>query len=210
MPDYYSGNYFLSLTQMQVNALYLYGLLDNQGWTLNAISGLLGNTQTESTHNPGIWQNLTPNRGGYGLTQWTPYTKYTNWCAENGYTPSTMQAAAARLKFEVEHPSEQWVVHDDYPMTFREFTQSEDDPYTLAMVFLNNYEMPANLNQPKRGTQAQYWYEYLSGEEPPDPPPGPGPGPGPSYINSSNKGCIIPTLYISTKHNRNRAFRRGV
>lgn len=66
VPSYYSGNFFLSLSQMQVNATYLYGLLNAEGWTLHAIAGLLGNTQTESTHNPGIWQNLTPNKGGYG------------------------------------------------------------------------------------------------------------------------------------------------
>lgn len=171
MPDYYSGNYYLSLPQMQVNARYLYGLLNAEGWTLNAIAGLLGNTQTESTHNPGITQGLKQNpKLGYGLTQWTPSAKYTNWCAERGLVWTRMESAVARLMFEVENPSEQWVVHAAYPMSFAEFIISEDSPYNLAMTFLNNYEMPGDLNQPKRGEQANYWYGFLSGEEPPEPP----------------------------------------
>lgn len=174
MPNYYTGNYFLNLSQMQVNATYLYGLLDAKGWTLQAISGLLGNTQTESTHNPGIWQNLAAGKGpGYGLTQWTPYTKYINWCESQGLTPSQMESAVARLTYEVENPSEQWVVHSSYPLTFPQFIKSTESPRYLAMTFLNNYEMPGDLNQPIRGTQAEYWYEYLSGEDPPDPGPGP-------------------------------------
>lgn len=185
---------------MQVNATYLYGLLNAEGWTLHAIAGLLGNTQTESTHNPGIWQNLTPNKGGYGLTQWTPYTKYTNWCSSRGLDKSKMESAVARLRFEVEHPNEQWVVHSKYPLTFPEFIHSTESPYYLAMTFLNNYEMPEVIDQPKRGTQAEYWYQYLSGEEPPNPPgppdpPGPPGPPGPSpQVYYGGRGILIPLL----------------
>lgn len=74
MPNYYTGNRWLTLAEQKVNANYLRSLLEAEGWTLHAISGLLGNTQTESTINPGIWQNLNPGNPklGYGLTQWTP------------------------------------------------------------------------------------------------------------------------------------------
>lgn len=199
---YHTGNFYLSLDQMKDNALYLYGLLNNEGWTLNAIAGLLGNTQTESTHNPGIWQNLKEGVGpGYGLTQWTPYTKYTLWCSENGIEPSEMESAVSRLVYEVEHPSEQWVTHSRYPLTFPQFTQSEETPYYLAITFLNNYEMPGNLNQPQRGKQAEYWYEYLSGEEPPDPKP---------WIKTySSKSILVPLLkggraYGSNEQRRSR------
>lgn len=190
--SYYTGNYWLNMEEMKVNADWLYGALTNEGWTLNAIAGFLGNTQTESHHNPGIWQNLAEGKGpGYGLTQWTPYTKYTNWCAAQGLEPSTMEAAIARIKYEIDHPNEQWVKHTNYPLTFKQFTQSNETPYYLAMTFLNNYEMPGDLNQPARGEQANFWYEYLSGHEPPDPGPGPGPTPGFTYRNNRS---IIPLI----------------
>lgn len=199
MSDYYSGNYYLSMPQMQTNATYIYGYLNAEGWSINAIAGLLGNTQTESTHNPGIWQSLKQNPNlGYSLTQWTPSTKYTNWCSANGLTPSYMQSALKRILYEVEHPSEQWVVHSSYPLTFPEFVVSDDSPYYLGMTFLNNYEMPGNLNQPARGRQAEYWYTYLSGEEPPDPGPDPDPGPEPGppdkNIYTSGRSILIPLL----------------
>lgn len=190
MPNYYTGNRWLTLAEQKINANYLRSLLEAEGWTLHAIAGLLGNTQTESTSNPGIWQNLNPSNPklGYGLTQWTPSTKYTNWCAQNGLTPSAMESAVARLKFEVDNPSEQWVVHESlgYPLTFKQFTQSEESPYYLGMTFLNNYEMPGDLNQPKRGKQAEFWYEFLSGEAPPDPP-----GPGPDRNTYKNGNTIL-------------------
>lgn len=47
---------------------------------------MLGNMETESTINPGIWQSLNSGNasGGFGLTQWTPATKYINWANNNG------------------------------------------------------------------------------------------------------------------------------
>ena len=53
-----------------------------------------------------------------------------------------------------------------YNYSFYDFTQSEDTPYNLALAFLANYERPADPNQPARGTQAEYWYEYLGGLPP--------------------------------------------
>ena len=57
----------------------------NKGWSKEAISGMMGNIQKESTVNPGIWQNLTVGTGGYGLVQWTPATNWTNWADTHGY-----------------------------------------------------------------------------------------------------------------------------
>ena len=38
---------------------------------------------------------------------------------------------------------------------------SYDSAYNLGMIWLNNFERPANRNQPARGQQAQYWYQYF-------------------------------------------------
>lgn len=202
MPDYYSGNFWLTQSQMEVNATYIYNYLGSRGWTLNAIAGLLGNTQTESTHNPGIWQGLNEGVGpGYGLTQWTPYTKYTNWCSNNGLEPSKMESALERILYEVEHGGEQWVVHDKYPLTFKQFTQSTDSPYYLGMTFLNNYEMPEVIDQPIRGTQAEQWYKFLSGEEPPT-PPDPG-GDKDKNIYTYGRSKILPIILSHYIRRRN-------
>lgn len=48
----YSSSQALTLTQMQINAQYIYRALTDKGWTLNAIAGVLGNMQTESSINP--------------------------------------------------------------------------------------------------------------------------------------------------------------
>ena len=166
----YDSSNTLTYDQMKVNAKYIYSYLLAQGWTANAIAGMLGNMQSESAINSGRWQSDRvggESEGhGYSLVQWTPYTKYTNWCAENGYTdPSEMDVALARIIYEVEN-NLQWIATRTYPMTFKEFIKSEESPYYLAMVFITNYERPAEPNQPSRGTQAESWYEYLTGESP--------------------------------------------
>lgn len=99
-----------------------------------------------------------------GLVQWTPYTKYTDWIVNQGFSdPSEMDANLYRIIYEVENNNIQWIATSTYNYSFYDFTQSEDTPYNLALAFLANYERPADPNQPARGTQAEYWYEYLGG-----------------------------------------------
>ncbi len=163
----YSGNRFLTLEEMQVNARYIYQYLSARGWTLNAIAGMLGNMQTESTINPGIWQSLDEGDtdSGYGLVQWTPATKYLNWCNSNGLEPSAMDSALKRLEYELANGL-QFYATDAYPLSFASFKVSTKDPGYLALAFLANYERPADPDQPNRATQAEYWYNFLSGYSP--------------------------------------------
>ena len=173
LPTPISGNRYLTEEEMQTNATYIYYYLSQRGWTMNAVAGMLGNMQSESTINPGIWQNL--NEGGgpaFGLVQWDPFTKYTNWCEENGLEPSEMDSALKRIEWELEN-GEQYYPTTAYPETFAEFKVSTADPYYLGMAFLANYERPADPDQPQRGTQAQAWYNFLSGLGPITPTPTP-------------------------------------
>ncbi len=99
----------------------------------------------------------------------TPYTKYTDWIVTQGFNdPSEMDANIYRILYEVTN-NLQWIATQTYNYSFQEFTQSIDSPYNLALAFLTNYERPADPNQPQRGTQAEYWYEYLGGIVPPTP-----------------------------------------
>lgn len=169
MSEYISKNAFLTEAEMKVNARFIYDYLTTRGWTAQAVCGMLGNMETESTINPGIWQNLDAGNTslGYGLVQWTPSTKYTSWCSERGLDPSTMEAALERIIYELENGL-QYYPTDSYPLTFAEFKTSTQTAAYLANAFLLNYERPADQNQPARATQATKWYSYLKSSSPGD------------------------------------------
>lgn len=157
----YISNSFLSMDEMAVNAQYILDFLLANGWTKNAICGMLGNMQSESTINPGIWEGLNEGNlsGGFGLVQWTPATKYIDWANASGLPHYDMDSELKRILWEVEN-NQQWI---DSEMTFYEFTQSTDTAYNLAMKFITAYERPYNPNQPQRGDQAEYWFNTLEG-----------------------------------------------
>lgn len=76
----YNSSNTLTMTQMEVNATYIWGYLNNQGWTLNAVAGMLGNMQSESAINPGRWQSdivqpSDPTYAGYRTCTMDPLYK---------------------------------------------------------------------------------------------------------------------------------------
>lgn len=160
----YDSNSYLDTSQMTVNAQDLLNFFLGQGWTKNAICGMLGNMQTESTINYGIWESLdsTNTAGGFGLVQWTPSTVYTDWASANGYGSDHVNGEKQRILYELAN-NVQWISTSSYPMTFQQFTQSTDTPENLAYAWLYDYERPASLDQPSRQTQARYWYDNLTG-----------------------------------------------
>lgn len=164
-----SGNRYLSLEEMGENAKEIHAYFISKGWTINAISAMLGNMQSESTINPGIWESLDEGNleNGLGLVQWTPATKLIQWAGAS-YLSGDKQCE--RIQYELE-TGLQWISTPEYPMSFEEFHNSTDTPYNLAMAFINNYERPFDSNQPIRGEQANYWYKFLEGVIPPEPSP---------------------------------------
>ena len=165
--DQISKNAYLTLEEMQINAKIIYGHLSSKGWTLNAIAGMLGNMETESTINPGIWQNLDEGNTslGYGLVQWTPATNYLSWADSNNRAHGDIISQLERIMYELRNGI-QYFPTDNYPETFEEFSNSKKSPEYLAQAFLLNYERPADQDQPNRSTQARYWYDYLSDFDP--------------------------------------------
>lgn len=167
--DYYSSN-ALTQSQMELNATYIYNYLSAKGWTKNAIAGLLGNMEHESSINPGRWEGNNVLSGpGYGLVQWTPYTNYTNWVTGD---PSTMDNNLSRIIYELEN-NLQYYATSGYPETFEEFTKSTKEPYYLACAFAWNYERSwvvlygseseKEALRVLRGSSANDWYNYLEG-----------------------------------------------
>ena len=167
----YNSSASLNLDRMKVNADYIYRALGlDDGWTVNAVAGFLGNVQHESTINPGRWQSddVGNTSNGYGLVQWTPATKYINWLFL-GSDPSTMDNNLKRIRYELAHPSVQWIKTNAYPLSFKQFTQSTETPEYLASCWLKNYERAGVAAEAKRRKYARFWYEYLGGITPPTP-----------------------------------------
>ena len=160
-------NNYLTMGEMEINATYIARYLLNKGWTLESISATLGNMQTESNINAGLWESLEEGNTskGFGLVQWTPATKLFEWCEDNTLDPYDIDAQLERIIYELEN-NIQWIPTSTYPMTFKEYVSSDESVETLANVFMYNYERPASLNQPVRGTQARYWFNYLSDIDP--------------------------------------------
>lgn len=152
---------------MENNARIFNEKMSAAGFSINAISGMLGNIQKESSVNPGIWQNLTVGSGGYGLVQWTPYTKYSEW-AGSGWE-NNGDKECERIIYEFDNGLEYYST-SQYPLSASEFRTSTQSPEYLATAFLYNYERPKNKNQPIRRTYARNWYKFLTGEDPPTPP----------------------------------------
>lgn len=166
----YNSSGPLTIGQMKVNAEYLYHAFVDSGWTLEALCGMLGNMQVESSLNPGRWEGDVvggdPTAHGYGLVQWTPYTNYTDWAVNYGWSdPSVIDANVSRINYEMANGL-QWIPTISYPFTFGAYKDSTASPYDLALAFLANYERPANPNQPIRGQYALEWYDYLKGLHP--------------------------------------------
>lgn len=160
----HSGNYYLNTSQMTENAQYILDYFIAKGWTKNAICGMLGNMQRESTMNPGIWQNLDEGNTslGFGLVQWTPATNYTNWADSQGLEWGVMDSNLKRIEYELANPSLQWIVTPTYSESFSEFTKSTESPEYLASVFLYNYERAGVSAEDERRTNARYWYDNLT------------------------------------------------
>ena len=181
-----SGNYYLSLSQMQSNVAEIWNYLGARGWTRYAVAAACGNMQKESTINPGIWENLTPTTTpdinvGYGLVQWTPWNKYADWAGSGWQNNGTRQCE--RIIYETQN-NIQWF--ENYaasniglptfpPITFAQFATSTLPVATLSDYFLTYYEHPGSLTATyqERRSNGQYWYDYL--QTLPDPQPTPTP-----------------------------------
>lgn len=165
----YWGNYYLTAfgPEMTANAQYILNyLVVVYGWTKEAVCGMLGNMQVESTINSGIWENLDAGNlsGGFGLVQWTPATNYITWAQNEGYTDydqyGQIDPQLLRIKYELDN-NLQWIPTSEYPISFEEFTQSTESPEYLASAFLKNYERAGVEAEETRRSNARYWYDNL-------------------------------------------------
>lgn len=201
--DSSSSKDVLTWSQMQANAKYFYSWCSSEQptWTLNAISAILGNIQSEGAMNPSQWEygynkSLTH---GYGLVQWTPATKFLDWASENHLDNQSIDAQAERLEYERANGL-QYYKTGTYNYSFTEFLTGNRSVAELAAAWLYNYERPKNPAATKalRVKQAETWYKFLSGEEP-DPPKPPTPPPRPPEKQAKRM-----PIWMYPQHNINR------
>ena len=183
-----SGAYARESTEAIENAKMIYGILSAQGWTLNAVCGVLGNMGAESGYNPWRWQSdkIGSSGGspwtnkGYGLVQFTPGGKYINDTrakAFSGYGPNfsdkrgNVNDGNAQMLFVDGYAD--YYSTSKYPISYAAFKVSTETPSYLAKAWLYNYERPGDpaATESARAANAEYWYQVLSGE-PPTPTPG--------------------------------------
>jgi hypothetical protein len=112
---------------------------------------------------------------GYGLVQWTNYSKYTKWCdAHNpALTYWDIDSQLKRIEAELEKSTgatvepdlkdAQWINPKKYgfDLTFKEFTTSKQDVEWLVKAFIHGYERPGNPVYADRVAYGKFWYDYL-------------------------------------------------
>lgn len=173
---------YLTRAEMDNNSIEFYNFFAPRGagYTLEAIAGMLGNIEQESTVNPGL-QELGGD--GWGLTQWTPHTNLTFWCAIHGWDWFDGTAQCEKLAEEMEMSTAgQWL-----PNPSKGYTYTQDQFRALTNVadavqaFCWEYERPneAYVNMQHRLDAGAYYYQYLSGQPVPPTPPTPPPAPTP-------------------------------
>ena len=156
--DTFCSNSYLKQHEMLVNARYIYKYLSDNGWVPNAIYAVLGNMEKESTINPGLVER--GGSGGYGLTQWTPPTKLTNWLGNK--EKSDIDNQLSRLVYEANN-EEQWdssLCKPGHPaMTFAQFTKNPNSCSVLAEYFCRCYENPEKVDDKilERQNRAKKW-----------------------------------------------------
>lgn len=158
----------LSRSEMEANAKYIWNYLGSKGWSINAVAGMLGNMQYESSINPGRGQE--GGGSGFGLVQWTPKTNLTDWTSANGYSDTDIDGQLERIIWEKDN--NQQYAKNKYKYTFETFYTSLDDPYTLACAFAFDYERSwvtlfgsesaKETLRKERGTAAEEWYSFLA------------------------------------------------
>ena len=181
-PDsWYSKNERLTQSESDSNAIKFAYRMTALGFSYNCILGMLANIYHESVINPGAWENYDAvARGGYGLVQWTPYTKYSDWAGTGWENNGNKECE--RIDYESQN-NLQWFGNDyaylygypnSVPLTFAEYKTSSLNPKTLADYWLLYYEHPAESNLGGRIAEHQslvdYYNALLGGYAPVVPP----------------------------------------
>lgn len=162
--DIICKNDYLTEEEMKVNARYIYDFFSAAGWSHNAICGMFGNMQYESTFSPTIWLNRKENSAAVGLSQWNPSKDYLNWAEDNGLDPFDIDVQLNRILLEADGTIHHWQgFRHEANMSFEDYTRSEKSVEYLAEVYLMCYERPKNPKElvQDRADSAKEWSDFF-------------------------------------------------
>lgn len=168
------------------NAREIWGYFQAKGWSIEAVSAMLGNAEDESYINPAQWQmggiieDPNPsNVEGFGLVQWTPWQNFPtapfgSWSAGPNWRTDyikQLDRIQYELEYDIDHPNQgQWVAFYDSRYGYVSFDMFAhlSDPHVEINYFLRNmttfffsgYERGTWSDT--RVTNTIYWYNYLT------------------------------------------------
>ena len=167
---------YLTQHEMENNATEFYGYFNSKGFTIESISGMLGNLQQESNINPGMKQTASES-SGWGLIQWTPSSNLTDYANAHGADWATGEIQTQLMWDEIINGyGGQWIPKPalGYSYTGDEFSKLTDVAESCK-AYLYERERAGVEALSNRLTYASNWYEYLTGVTPPTPPEPPTP-----------------------------------
>lgn len=173
---WYMSNAYLDTygDEMTGNAYMVYSYFRDLGFSNEAIAGLLGNMQQESTINPGLWQNIQSQTGGYGLVQWTPASGWFDYAAANNIDITDADESGDGQCACVNNCTNdgQWIPTSSYPYSWSEFAQLTD-VHEAVKAFLYEYERAGTPALQNRLDYSDHWYDVITsgawGGDPGDP-----------------------------------------
>lgn len=158
--------------------------LKKKGFTKNAICGILGNMNSESTINPAVWQSLNDMYLGYGLVQWDDGKLFIDWAKKEGVISAATAEAVNSLAYS--NPKKLMDAELDYlivsmntvgnwfkpdnnqskygtseTLTASQFKVSNKSADILARIFCGHYERPGVPKISERVANAKKWYNFL-------------------------------------------------
>ena len=145
---------------MNERAEEIYNFFIDKNWKIKPICALLGNMQIEAARLDPQQENIAGD--AYGLVQWHPKSKLTNWCEKNKITNyGTIDVQCKKIQSEVDNNDKQFRPSKEFP-TFLSFTQSYEGVEYLAQIFYKQYERGRSSSSIKaRACKATKWYKYF-------------------------------------------------
>lgn len=187
--------YQLSEPERNNNVYCFFSEMSNKGWSLEAIAGALGNIRWESYFNPGTCEigrgiprtGTEYYAGGLGLIQWTDYPPYTGqyvnpllWYADqvNGnWWSGNLQCDLIDLADDPvitdcgvgQGARWGWLSNPTAYIPFSDYKIYTGPVADATKIWLYSLERGGYDTLSQRQFYAEYYYEWLSGQEPDTP-----------------------------------------
>lgn len=166
------------------NATEVYNQMIASGWTHEASIGAIANLCYESTGiNAGQWEGRTPqtyygNNQGFGIAQWTPWTKVRDFVG--GQSQDKMMDGSAQVRMLLSQSSQwgtsylspsgyssKYDLYAPYYSTFADYSQGTSSVEDMTTAYMICWEKPAfsygHSSITERQKYARYFDEQLGG-----------------------------------------------